>query len=142
MSPEDFLMRLQNVRRTGPNRWIACCPAHDDRHPSLNVKIEPDGTKLVICRSGCDNHSIREAMGCEWSDFFPEKSTGVYDRKLPRAFTAAEVLSALETEVTIVALLASDVAAGKPVSKEDKDRCLLASQRILAAKEMDVGYRR
>jgi hypothetical protein len=52
------------------------------------------------------------------------------------------VLSALETEVTIVALLASDVAAGKPVSQEDKDRCLLASQRILAAKEMDVGYRR
>jgi hypothetical protein len=141
LSPEDFLSRLEKVKRTGPNRWLALCPAHEDRTPSLNVRIEPDGTKLVICRAGCDTQAVREAMGCEWSDFFPEKSTGVYDRKLPRAFTASEILEALEQEVTIVAICACDVAAGKPISTEDKERVLLASQRILAAKEMTLGNR-
>lgn len=142
MSPDDFLSRLLQVKRTGPNRWLALCPAHDDRKPSLNVRIEPDGTKLVICRAGCDQEEIRHAMGCEWADFYPEKSTGVYDRKLPRAFTTAEIFEALETEITIVALIACDIAADKPVSKEDKDRVLVASQRILAAKEMTLGNRR
>lgn len=142
MNDEDFLSRLQGVKRTGANRWLALCPAHDDRSPSLNVRIEPDGTKLVVCRAGCENNAIREAMGCEWRDFFPEKSTGVYDRKLPRAFSAGEVLQALDIEVTIVAVLACDVAAGKPVSVEDKDRLLLAVERIKAAKEMALGNRR
>lgn len=142
MTDDEFLSRLQRVKRTGANRWIAICPAHEDRRPSLNVRIEPDGTKLVVCRAGCENNAIRDAMGCEWADFFPEKSNGVYDRKLPRAFSAGEVLEALETEVTIVALLACDIAAGKTASKEDKDRALLASQRILAAKEMTSGNSR
>lgn len=142
MSPEDFLSRLEKVKRTGPNRWLALCPAHEDRTPSLNVRIEPDGTKLVICRAGCDTQSVREAMGCEWSDFFPEKSTGVYDRKLPRAFPVSDVVEALEHEVMIVAVCACDIAAGKSLSKEDKDRVLLASQRISNAKEMLLGNRR
>jgi len=142
LSPEEFLSRLKNVRQMGSNRWLASCPAHDDQHPSLNVRIEPDGTKLVVCRAMCENDAIREAMGCEWEDFFPEKSTGVYDRKLERAFPASDVLHALASETMIVAICACDIAAGKELSKEDKDRVLIAVDRIKAAQEMVLGNRR
>jgi len=30
-----LLARLDGVKRTGPDRWIARCPAHDDKRPSL-----------------------------------------------------------------------------------------------------------
>lgn len=142
MSPDEFLSRLQKVRRIGADRWIACCPAHEDKHPSLNVKIDADGTKLVVCRAGCTQEEIRHSMGCGWADFFPEKSTGIYDRKIDRAFPVSDVFSALQQEVMIVAVCACDVAAGKEISKEDKERVLLASQRIFAAQEMALGNRR
>jgi hypothetical protein len=141
LSAERLLSRLQKVRRVGPGRWLASCPAHEDKSPSLNVKEEPDGTLLVICRAGCENDAIREAAGLEWADFFPEKSTGVYDRKLGRAFPAADILLALADETMIVAIVACDIANGRGMSIEDHDRVLIAAQRILAAKDMALGER-
>jgi hypothetical protein len=141
LSIENLLSRLQKVRRTGPNRWLACCPAHDDRNPSMNVKLGDDGTILVVCRAGCDNNSIREAVGMEWIEFFPEKSTGIYDRKLERAFPASDILKALDGEALIVAVAACNVANGIELTQDDKNRLLEASARISAAREMALGER-
>ena len=37
MNINDFLHNFKNVKRSGNNQYIACCPAHDDRHPSLSI---------------------------------------------------------------------------------------------------------
>lgn len=132
---------MQKVRKVGADRWLACCPAHEDKSPSLNVKLGADGTLLVICRSGCDNDAIREALGMEWRDFFPEKSTGVYDRKLAQAFPAADILKALADESMIVAVAACNIGQGIGLTAEDKARLLLAHQRIADAREMALGER-
>lgn len=136
MSAENFLARLQKVRKTGPGRWIASCPAHEDSSPSLNVKEEPSGQVLFICRAGCHQDSIRQAVGMEWGDFFPE---GVYSVPLKRAFPAADVLCALESEALFVAVCASNLANGVELSDKDRERLMIAYQRIYAAKEMTVG---
>jgi putative DNA primase/helicase len=39
------------ARGDGPN-WSCCCPAHDDRHPSLSV-TESNGRVLLYCHRGC-----------------------------------------------------------------------------------------
>jgi hypothetical protein len=36
---------------------MACCPAHDDRNPSLSVRRAPDGRVLVHCFAGCSLHA-------------------------------------------------------------------------------------
>lgn len=141
MSAEKLLSRLQKVKRVGTNRWIASCPAHEDKSPSLNVKEDADGTLLVICRAGCDNDAIRESLGLEWRDFFPEKSTGIYDRKLERAFPAADVLQALADEALIVAVSACNLAQGIELSTEDRARLVTAAGRIEAARSMTLGNR-
>ena len=42
------------------------CPAHDDRHPSLDIAAAADGSALVVCRShGCSYLSILAALGVE-----------------------------------------------------------------------------
>jgi hypothetical protein len=47
-----LLDRLQGVKRTGPSRWIARCPAHEDRRPSLAVRELDDGRLQEAARLG------------------------------------------------------------------------------------------
>lgn len=39
MTVDVLLARLDGVRQTGTTTWIAQCPAHDDRRPSLSTRI-------------------------------------------------------------------------------------------------------
>ncbi|WP_216819082.1 hypothetical protein [Thiohalocapsa sp. ML1] len=45
MDAELLLGRLDGVIRTGEGRWSARCPAHEDRSPSLSVRL--DGERLL-----------------------------------------------------------------------------------------------
>jgi len=47
------LDRLRGVMKTGPNSYMALCPAHDDKNPSLSVKEEENGKVLLYCHAGC-----------------------------------------------------------------------------------------
>ena len=48
--------------------WSACCPAHDDRNPSLSVTEGTDGRVLLHCHAGCSTEDIRQALGLDWRD--------------------------------------------------------------------------
>ena len=43
--------------------WIDRCPAHDDRAPSLSLKLAPDGRLLLFCHAGCRFEDILAAAG-------------------------------------------------------------------------------
>ena len=43
--------------KIGPE-WIAHCPAHDDRTPSLSVRETDGGQVLVYCHAGCDQGRV------------------------------------------------------------------------------------
>lgn len=50
------------------------CPAHDDRHPSLQVAEARDGSVILKCWSGgCSTEAICSALGLEKKDLFPHK---------------------------------------------------------------------
>lgn len=56
------LERRGKVTRTG-DRVTACCPAHDDHSPSLDVDKGKNGKPILICRSqGCSFESIIDAL--------------------------------------------------------------------------------
>ena len=38
--------------------WVAHCPAHDDRTPSLSVRDFSDGKVLVPCHAGCNQERV------------------------------------------------------------------------------------
>ena len=59
----DVLSRLQGVKATGPGKYKALCPAHDDSNPSLSVK-EGDGERVLLhCHAGCAYPDIMAAIG-------------------------------------------------------------------------------
>jgi putative DNA primase/helicase len=42
--------------------WMARCPAHDDRTPSLSIRHADDGKVLVHCHAGCDQERVIAAL--------------------------------------------------------------------------------
>src|SRR4051812_25822106 len=78
---EAILARLRDVTegrgakvRQSGGRWQCCCPAHDDRRPSLVVKVGHDGALVAACLSqGCSFAEIAAALGTDRRDWFPPK---------------------------------------------------------------------
>jgi putative DNA primase/helicase len=60
MTLEAVLARLQNVRRNRAG-YIARCPAHEDRNPSLAIN-EREGKILVHCHAGCSQEAVLAAL--------------------------------------------------------------------------------
>ena len=64
----EILGRLDNVTPRG-SRYIATCPAHADRSPSLQV-TPGERAILVKCWSGCRLEEICASLGINQQDLF------------------------------------------------------------------------
>src|SRR5437867_3351960 len=72
-TPVDDLVSRLNARRSGKG-WLAKCPAHDDRNPSLSINEGTDGRALLKCQAGCDTNDVLAALGMTPRDLFPVTS--------------------------------------------------------------------
>lgn len=137
MSAAALIDRLSGVRRTGDGRWIAKCPAHQDRSPSLSVRELQDGRTLVHCFGGCEVAAVLAAAGVQFDALFPPRSSA--DHAIRDRFPAADVLRALVSELTVVTVIVGDIERGRSVAKSDLERLRVARERIAAAAELALG---
>jgi hypothetical protein len=72
----DQLVAALQGRRMGAG-WIAHCPAHDDRSPSLSIREDHDRI-LVHCHAGCEQRDVIAALRS--LGLWPERER----RQLPR----------------------------------------------------------
>lgn len=129
----ELLNRLDRVRPMGQNRWIACCPAHGDKHPSLNIKLTNDDTVLVVCRSGgCSANDIVSAVGMSLTDLFPKTDTH-YTPRQKYPFSAREVLAAMVPESFAIALIGKQMSRGMAPDEKTLQALITAVSRISAA---------
>lgn len=145
MSPADRLLsRLDKVRSTGESKWIACCPAHDDKSPSLSIREIPDGTLLVKCWAGCGAAEIVAAVGLSLADLFPRQPDSPYSAGKRRQWydAAGEAFRALAADVGIIHVAGASVGKGFVLSDADRERVALAVSRVRAALDLiDGGLR-
>lgn len=140
MAASALLDRLTNVRRTGDGRWLARCPAHADKSPSLSVRELSDGRVLVHCFSGCSFEQVIATAGVSIDELFPPRATtATYTPRGREPFPAADVLRALADELGVIAIIAGDVFHARAVSAEDFDRLRVAVGRVRAARELALG---
>lgn len=88
-SLELILSLLEAVKKSGHEKWLARCPAHDDHNPSLSIGIGDNGQVLLHCFSGCDFDAIVTALGLEPKDLWPD--AGLSPEKLQQARLEARV---------------------------------------------------
>jgi len=84
---QALINRLDKVRETGRDRYIAKCPAHDDGDPSLSIRQLPDSRILLRCFAGCGAVDILNALGLNWQSLMPDD--GLYEPIAERRERAA-----------------------------------------------------
>jgi hypothetical protein len=147
---DAVLARLSGVRSTGNGKWLACCSSHDDRSPSLSIKLGNNGGILLYCFAGCSVDAILAAIGLTMADLFPDPPARPqyhdidgYDRyaarkAIPR-FSRYEMFPKLVFESTILAVTIGDLLNGHSLDDAALIRVQQAIDTITAVRiEVDV----
>jgi hypothetical protein len=133
------------MRKAGSG-WIANCPAHEDRLPSLSITEGDDGRLLLHCFAGCQVHDILAAVGLQVGDLFVRKdlrSMTPMERSqlrqaalLPRWRAA---LAVLVTEAHILMQAANKLGDGNALTEDEHTRLRVGTLRIFDAAEVLHG---
>jgi len=121
-SIEKLLSTLDKVKLVKAGHWVACCPAHHDRTPSLSISEAQDGTVLIKCWAGCNASQIVKAAGLELRDLFPARASK------PRKPSPSR--EAINHERTVVAIGNAQLAKGENLNSKDQARFNLALARL------------
>jgi CHC2 zinc finger len=127
MSKIDMILgRLQKVRASGKDRFTACCPAHEDRSPSLMVSEKAD--KISIhCFAGCGAADILAAIGLDFDVLYPDRDNA---EKGLRPWQRSELEQQLKHARMIIKIYENDVSKGVAIDLDNKKIALDAFKRV------------
>lgn len=80
MNLDGLLVRLDGVKPTSRG-FLARCPAHADKSPSLSICLGNEGRILLYCFAGCSNTEILASLGLTFADLFPDRDRSIPLRK-------------------------------------------------------------
>lgn len=108
MDAESIARALDKPRRSGKS-WLACCPAHPDKNPSLAITVTERGKVLVKCFAGCDQQAVIEALRARglWPDTTPQQKHIAAQRERRRE---------VDHHRLILRIAKADMRAGKPIT--------------------------
>lgn len=130
---DNFISRLHKPRQTGRDSWIACCPAHADKSPSMTIREVEEGKVLVHCFAGCGIDEIVGAVGISLADLMPERQPDALRRPMSVPFNARDVLACIQSDATLLCLFISDVTQAKAITPQEAANAYKAAARIVAA---------
>jgi len=123
MTIENILAKLSKVRKSNRG-YMACCPVHQDKNPSMTITETDDGKVLAHCFScGARGSDVVEALGLPASELFSGEFTGTYDAKFKLRKTELE-------DSMVITIYEQDKREGKYLTHADYKRYRLAKARI------------
>ena len=130
MPLDNLLSRLDRVKKQGSG-YVALCPAHDDKSPSLSVSEADDGRVLIHCFGGCSTADVVAAVGLELCDLFPDAGLSrVQKKNYFNAKKSRKYQDLLRFERTAVQIARNRLAKGETLSPENQARYELALVRV------------
>ena len=94
MHLSEFIERLAAQTGFNPKKsdhsYVARCPAHDDRNPSLSITEGNDGKVLMKCFAGCSLEAICQSVDVKITDLFPETRRASNVSKIEYPYLDAE----------------------------------------------------
>lgn len=130
---EKFLSRADVSRyKAGATHGVFKCPAHADKRASATWRELDDSRLLIFCHAGCSANEILAALGLQMTDLYPERLTE-HGKRERRPFLATDALRCVSFEALVVAAAAAALATGEPLSSVDRDRLIVAAERLNAA---------
>ncbi len=126
---DALLSKLDKVKSNGNGKWLARCPAHNDKSPSLAIKETEDRKTLIHCFSGCSVADIVAAVGLELSDLMPDNPTYQKGARPPK-FNKYELFDRVVFEATILSLGIRQLLNLEDLSQADLLRVVQAENVI------------
>lgn len=126
MPINNLLSKLDKVKPNGSGKWLACCPAHPDKSPSLAIKQTDDGKILIHCFGGCQVSEIVSAIGLQLSDLMPYNPTYQKGAKPPR-FNKYELFDKLAAEALILSMGIRQLLNFQDLDEADLKRAICAA---------------
>lgn len=120
-----LLARLEGVKQSGA-RYLARCPAHQDRSPSLSLSQGDDGRVLIHCHAGCSASDVLAAVGMGFRDLFP----GSLSNEQRALYRRAALERERRFERLIVEAAENTSTAGEHLPDEDIRRLAEAHDRL------------
>lgn len=102
----NLLSRLECVIDKGHEKWMARCPAHDDRNPSLSIARGDDGRVLLKCWAGCSAFDVVQALGLSLSDLFVKPAHRLPPGRKRLYPNYRHILELIKHEILIVVIVA------------------------------------
>ena len=114
MSVDLIISRLDGVKEKHRGAYVAKCPAHDDKSPSLAVTEKDDGRILLHCFGGCSTNDVLGAIGLGLDDLF-EKRLGDERgfKRERRPFSAAQAFECVRLDALLIAQVAKLLEQGE-----------------------------
>lgn len=123
MTIDNILRKLDKVKKSHRG-YKACCPVHNDKHPSMTVTETDDGKVLIHCFScGARGTDVVEALGLPTSELFSGDFTGTYDPKYKLRKTELE-------DSLVISMYEDGKKNGQYLTHADFKRYRLAKARI------------
>lgn len=132
---EKLLARLQKVEQLPAgqhiSRYRACCPAHDDRKPSLSITLAQSGAILLKCWTGCSAEEITGAIGMEMVELFPpsDRHHSPPERK---PFSADQAVNVIASDAMTLAMAAAKLRKQEELTEQDMSEIIDIHTRATA----------
>ncbi len=129
LKKEDRIMQLlgalEKVKSTGTDKWKALCPCHDEKTPSLVIKIADNGHVMIHCFGcGANGLDVYRKLGLSLDELFGGK-------KLESTHIPEEIQQSYNLEKVVVMIHQSDIDNSMVIKWSDRKRNKLAVARIV-----------
>ena len=79
-----LLERLEGVKEAGPDKWIALCPCHGDKRPSLSVD-RGDGAAMLYCHAcGSNGADVCTELGLPTAALYDDWDESAASKRKPQ----------------------------------------------------------
>lgn len=118
---DEILDHLTKVKKSGSG-YMACCPVHNDRSPSMSL-TEKDGKVLINCFGcGANGLEVMNALGLPAKMLFSGEFTPTRMSK--------RLESDLRSDALVLAFYEASVSNNQKLTYNDYKRVKLARERI------------
>ena len=100
MKIEEFLSYLKNVKKVRENQYMALCPAHNDKNPSLSIGLSENKNQILLhCYAGCSADDVLNTVGLKKKDLFNNKGDFIMNKTSYTYYNADGTIAYTKTRI-------------------------------------------
>jgi hypothetical protein len=125
-----ILDRLTRTKLLRAGQWKAACPCCESRKGwPLAITEKDDGRVLIHAFCGCSTEDVLGRLGLEISDLF-DRPLAVSMPPAAARVSASEVLTEVDHEATVLAIISNDIMEHREISDATWERLATSARRL------------